>query len=393
MRTIEWEEYADPNLVKEVRKYGKFDTNACLSCGGCTLTCTLSSNETSFSLHRCFQFVRAGLRERLLNDLGPWLCYYCGDCSVSCPRKADPGETMMTLRRYLTAQYDWTGLASKIYKSKLWEIGSLLTVGVIVLFLIIFYHLVIEKMTFSGFGTNSMGMEHMFDIITYFTIAVFLIPFFLLCTNAVRMYWLTIHRNSQIKVPFSLYLTEFKTLLLHIFIQKKFNECTERNRWLKHFLIASSTFLMCIIVFFFLKWFQTDNIYPLYHPQRWLGYLITIAMLYGTGEILIGRIRKKEELHKFSENSDIVFPLLLFLTAFSGILSHIFRYLGIELAVHYTYAIHIMITVPMLIIEIPFGKWSHGLYRALAIYFYRIKEKAFVLQQNKEIKFSLTELN
>ena len=119
------EEWANPELLKEVRKYGKFDTNACLNCGGCTITCSLSSNETPLSPRICLQYVRTGLRKRLLSSLDPWLCYYCGDCSTSCPRQADPGETMMTLRRYFTANYDWTGLAKKLYTSKVWEFAAI----------------------------------------------------------------------------------------------------------------------------------------------------------------------------------------------------------------------------------------------------------------------------
>ena len=392
MKKVELDEWADPGLLKEVRKYGKFDTNACLNCGGCTITCSLASNETIFSPRICIEYVRTGLKKRLLSSLSPWLCYYCGDCSTSCPRQADPGETMMTLRRYLTAQYDWTGLASKFYKSKLWKTGSFLVAGVIVIFLIIFYHLEIAMLSFPDFRATAMGMEHMFGMMTSFTIVVFLIPLLLLFTNAFRMHWLIIKKGSHVKIPFISYLTELKTLLLHILFQKKFRECTDKTRWLKHFLIASGTFLMCVIVLFFLKWFQTDSIHPLYHPQRWLGYLATFAILYGTGEILIGRLRKKEEVHKFSENSDIVFPTLLFLTAISGILSHIFRYSGMELATHYTYAVHMIITVPMLIIEIPFGKWSHGLYRSLALYFYRIQENALQLQEQKLTNLSTSEV-
>ena len=56
-------------------------------------------------------------RAKLLADPGPWLCHYCGDCSENCPRQAFPGEAMMALRRYLTAQYDWTGLSGLMYRS------------------------------------------------------------------------------------------------------------------------------------------------------------------------------------------------------------------------------------------------------------------------------------
>ncbi len=87
----------------------------------------------------------------------------------------------------------------------------------------------------------------------------------------------------------------------------------------------------------------------------------------------------------FSELSDWTFPILLLLTTLSGILVHIFRYLGLELTTHYTYAVHLMIAVPMLVIEIPFGKWSHVFYRPLAIYFQSVKEQASGNQAQEEV--------
>ena len=106
---------------------------------------------------------------------------------------------------------------------------------------------------------------------------------------------------------------------------------------------------------------------PFFHPQRWLGYLATVLLLYGTGSILLGRIKKEKEVYKSSEFADWTFPVLLFATALSGIILHTLRLLGFEVGTCYTYAIHIMIATPMLVIEMPFGKWTHMIYRPLAV--------------------------
>jgi hypothetical protein len=37
------------------------------------------------------------------------------------------------------------------------------------------------------------------------------------------------------------------------------------------------------------------------------------------------------------------------------------------------YIIHLMGVVPMLVLEVPFGKWAHLAYRPLAIYFSRVQ--------------------
>jgi hypothetical protein len=40
------------------------------------------------------------------------------------------------------------------------------------------------------------------------------------------------------------------------------------------------------------------------------------------------------------------------------------------------YVIHLMGVVPMLVLEVPFSKWSHMAYRPLAVYFSRVKVHA-----------------
>ena len=86
-------------------------------------------------------------------------------------------------------------------------------------------------------------------------------------------------------------------------------------------------------------------------------------------------------MHRFSHPSDWMFPILLLLTTLTGIFLHTFRYLDLPLATYVTYVIHLAIAVPMLVLEVPFGKWSHLAYRPFAIYFQAIKEKAQALQQ------------
>jgi hypothetical protein len=144
--------------------------------------------------------------------------------------------------------------------------------------------------------------------------------------------------------------------------------------------LVSGYVLMFGIIVIFLTWFQTDNIYPIYNPQRWLGYYAAGALLFGAGYALWGRFKKSLQLHKFSTMSDWLFPSLLALLTVSGLMVHSFRYLGLPLATYYTYVIHLTF-VPMIYFVIgPMGKWAHMFYRPLAIYFQSIKEKALAAQ-------------
>ena len=107
-----------------------------------------------------------------------------------------------------------------------------------------------------------------------------------------------------------------------------------------------------------------------------MGYYATVVLLFGSGRAIVERIRKSGQMHRHSHTSDWMFPILLFTVSLTGILVHIFRYQGLPQATYYTYVIHLAFLVPMLILEVPFGKWSHLAYRPLAIYFQEVKQAA-----------------
>jgi heterodisulfide reductase subunit C/quinone-modifying oxidoreductase subunit QmoC len=94
------------------------------------------------------------------------------------------------------------------------------------------------------------------------------------------------------------------------------------------------------------------------------------------GDILVGRLQAKKEIYKETSFRDLAFPVLLVSTVISGLAAHIFRYAGFALTCHYLYALHIVIATPMLLVEMSFGKWSHMVYRPLALYFLAVRERA-----------------
>lgn len=364
---------SDPALLAEIRRYGKFDTTGCYQCGSCTISCELVTDSATFP-RRIIRYALLGLRGPLIESLEPWICHDCGDCSLACPRQAEPRISMMTIRRFLTAQYDWTGLASKILRSRAWHIGSLASVGAVVLGLILLYHLWWAGMPLSDFSTTPLGMEHMFPTITYFTLTVIFLPLFLLFSRAFRIWRLTMRREGHI--PLFAYAAEAWTYVHHSATHSLMRRCPDRDRWLGHWVLALGTVMMLTIKGFGLRWFQTDSFYPLYHPQRWLGYVAAAFIFYGLGTILVCRIRAAKEICKETRLEDLVFPILLLLTALSGIAVHVFRYAGFPLTSHFAYALHIVIATPMLVVEMSFGKWSHMVYRPLALYFQAVKERA-----------------
>jgi len=379
---------SDLSLLKDIRKFGMFDPHACLQCGSCTLACDLSTDSASFP-RIILRYALLGIKDRFKTRLEPWLCHDCGDCSILCPRDTEPARGMETLRRYLTAQYDWTGISSRLFGSRIWQISLMAFTGLLVLFLAVIYHLEFVGMNMNELilEAEPLGMQHMFNTIGTFTYIVFFLSLFFLITNAFRMYWITMRKNDEVNVPFSLYITQLKTFFTHALTQKKFRDCsdkTHRIRRIKHMILMAGLAVSLFLMVFFLSWFQTDAIYPVIHPQRWLGYFAAVTIAFGALDILVSRIRKRKLIHKFSDLKDLMLPVVLLLTVLSGLAVHVLRYAGFPLGAHFTYAVHLAIAVPLILIEIPFGKWSHMIYRPLAIYFHTLKEKALLRQENKK---------
>jgi hypothetical protein len=135
----------------------------------------------------------------------------------------------------------------------------------------------------------------------------------------------------------------------------------------------STVFLLVVVG---IRWFQRDEILPLWHPIRLLGYYATFAILYGTTYAIAGRLKKSKPVYSKTHSSDWAFLILLWLTTFTGILIHFTRLLELPLTTYYTYVIHLMIAVPMLVLEVPFAKWTHQLYRPLVLYLVNVRERA-----------------
>jgi len=364
----------DPNLMVEIKEYGAVGIEKCFNCGNCTAICPLTSDEYPFP-RNIIRMVQIGQTERLIHKLDPWLCYYCGECSETCPKGADPGETMMALRRWLTSKYDWTGLSRKTYTSTGCVIAMLLIAVAIVVGLAALLHgdVVTSQVAINTFAP--IEIVHTADLILAAILGVFLL------SNLARMFFFTFNKEERSGIPLKIFITEAWNLVYHVIIQKRFSECDDnQKRWVNHLIIVAGYGTMFLLIVVFLSWFQTDNIYPIYHPQRWLGYLAAGALIYGAGEAVIGRLNKRDQMHKYSHPSDWLFPILLVLLSASGLTINIFRYAGLPMATYYSYVIHLVIMMMLYMTVGPMGKWAHLLYRPFAVYFQAVKAKAVEVQ-------------
>ena len=376
----------DPNLIKDLKNFGIGDWNACFHCGNCTATCPLTEEQVLFP-RKGIRTLQMGLKDKLAGSVEPWLCYYCGDCSKECPRDANPGELMMSLRRYLTTVYDWTGISGKLYKSKALHIA----VVTVIFFAIIAAFLIFARVPdlnspevasyLEGLGgaakaavpLNLFAPPNLISFLDH--LQLILLGLFLV-TNIFNMYYKVVIKDKSLKIPLWLYIKELGVALWNFVTQWRFSKCDRKTYWLSHWLMMSSYVIMFTFIIFFLDWFQTDKIHPLSHPQRLLGYYVTFGLIFATVYYFIGRYRKKEQIFKFSHHSDWIFIFLLFMIAVTGILIHLFRVNGMVTPTYVMYVLHLAFEVPMVFTFVAFSKWSHLAYRPFAIYLANLKKSA-----------------
>ena len=290
----------------------------CMQCGNCAATCPLSTGTTTFP-RKIYRYLQLGLKDKLLESPEPWLCYYCGDCNTDCPRGAEPAETMMATRRWLTTQFDWTGLARLFYSSPKWQVGAFLAVTLAIVLLFVFGHgeVITDRVVLNSFAP--VHWVHIGDQIMFGILGA------LLLSNGFLMYRGIMQGT---KIPLRLYLTQAPIFLLHYLTQKRWRKCGTgpSSRWIRHFFLFSGYVTMEVLIIGFLEAFQTDIVHPFWHPTRIFGYYATISIMLVSGNMLYSRwYLKEEKLHRYSDFTDVFFLILLFITAFTGILVHFFR--------------------------------------------------------------------
>ena len=345
----------NPKFGKTLKKFGTQDFNACYNCGNCTAICSLSTEEDSFP-REMVRLSVLGLEDELKASLKPWLCYYCGECTTHCPQTANPGELMMALRRWLTSVYDWTGLSGLLYKSlPLSALAFILTLAGVIAFSM-----------YQQFNLEAiMHFGHYFEMFAIATVfSIILLP------NIIRMWWFTIY-NPGLKVPLKNYFKVSGELIVHMFTQKRTLGCDDSEvRWFEHLLLVSGYLLLLMVTVVF-DWFHSESMFII-----GFGYLLSAIVFIVTIDFMWGRMKKKKEISKFSQPSDWFFVIWLFLMGLTSFIVRLFIDLDIIENNVWMYLIHFTVLVQWAVIIVPFGKWTHFLYRSFAMYFDKLKKSA-----------------
>ncbi len=363
----------NPELVDELAAYGAEDVQKCFNCGNCTATCSLAEEHENFP-RRSMRALQLGREDKLKAGLEPWLCYYCGECSTMCPRGASPGETMMSLRRWLTSRYDFTGISRVFYRRPRVEMISVIVVALL------------TAIGFTLFGLMNGDIHqyngpdaflpasviHIFDWVLAGILLAFLIP------NMIRMWWFTIGRETTgrsgtMRLSAGAYLRSIYQFPLHFITQKRYGQCERKRPWVVHLALMLSYVTMLVLIMFFLEYMWSGP--AIDWRVHVFGYLASAGLIFATLWAIVGRLKKMEAQHQHSHESDWIFLILLLVVALTGVLQHVLHRADADVAANVVYVVHLMAVVPMLGLEVPFSKWSHMAYRPLAMYFATLRKQ------------------
>jgi ferredoxin len=364
----------NPTFIDELDRFGAEDVQLCYQCGDCSTVCPHADEVYKFP-RKSMRLLQMGLADKIKTTLEPWLCYYCGQCSEQCPREADPGETMMSLRRWLISVYDFTGIAKKFFKSRRTEVMAIIVVAILTgIFLLVYGFTGGNIRIYDGEGAFLPStFIHKFDL----SVGAILLVFLLI--NAGRMWYFTMIKGTPFEVPLWLYVKQIYQLPWHFFTQKRYSECEKKHEhpvfmpWILHLGLMLGYVTMLVLVMVFIEKLQAGP--RIQWSVHVFGYLASVGLIAGTVYFIRNRLRKNYVQYKKSHSSDWVFVTLLFIIVVTGILQHIFHRTGLYEVANITYVIHLMAVVPWLL-RMPFSKWAHLVYRPLAMYFAAIRRDA-----------------
>ena len=153
-----------------------------------------------------------------------------------------------------------------------------------------------------------------------------------------------------------------------MFTQKRSLGCDDnQTRWFEHFLLVIG-YLTLLFTTVFLDWFSSQDLFIVV-----AGYVESALVFVFTFDFMRRRIQKDKAVSKHAQPSDWFFVIWLFLMGLTAFMVRLFIDIRIIEQNVWLYLVHMIILVQWAVLIVPFGKWTHFLYRSFAMYLAAIK--------------------
>jgi len=372
--------HTSPEFRDEFFDRGGENAARCYQCATCSSVCELAPANAPFP-RRQILWAQWGLKDRLIADPGPWLCYQCNDCSVRCPREVNPGD-MMAVARALVVEH----LATPPFLGKL--VGNVKKTWPLLIFGPLLFWIILLGAT----GAQIPGIDHELNPLdgrfyyehfvphsliyfTYFTATTWVL--FALWTSG-RKFWRLLGTTQDRRGSFFAALIP---ALIDIGAGRKFALCdggVAKRRW-GHFLVmwgfvgAAITSGFAVLYLYkdtvFLSWMHLGFSYPvpLTHWVKWLGNTSALLLVVGGLLLWFNRRATGDKQVGVTMPFDRFFLWVILTVIGTGVLTEVLRFIAVPPVLACSiYVIHLAIVLT-LFLTLPYSKFAHILYRTLAM--------------------------
>jgi quinone-modifying oxidoreductase subunit QmoC len=362
----------DLQFVKRVMAAGGDTVKKCYQCDTCCVVCNLTPDQKPFPRKEMLQ-AQWGLTE-VLQDPDIWLCHQCSDCTAYCPRGAKPGEVLGVLRQMCIEKYATPPVVAK-------AVGDPKFLPLLIAFPMLLLMLALKVTGHWHIPEGPIVYSHFFP--TLLVDFIFVPAFFFavaVLAKGVLAFWQDINAPHpwRVKVEGNLVgnlIATVKDILFH----NRFRQCElTYNRSTNHlFLMFGFIFLLVVTSWSFLnEWvLHHESPYAIYQPIKLLAIVGTAALLYGIYNILKERQANAEKAG-YGSYFDWFLIYLIFVVGATGLLSWLFRLVGIRILAYPTYFVHLT-SVFMLFFYAPYTKLAHIVYRTVAMLHARMSGRGF----------------
>ena len=355
----------------ELEQRGGGQAARCFQCATCSSVCELAQQDLPFP-RRQMLWAQWGMIDQLAADPCLWLCHQCNDCTARCPRDARPGDVMGVLRSVVIEHLSIPrALGRFIGKADIyWPILMAVPIIFWVLLLLVTGQLSIPALRDVGHG----GPELVYgDFVPHWLIYVVFFPTvgFVSVVSAMAgwRFWNGINKNQ----PRPWTVREFVSALYHVLVgiasHDKFETCKESKprRW-GHFALmwgfvgAAVTSGFLIVEMYI---FHSELPLPMSHEWKLLGNFSAILLVFGGTTVLYNRLSNNLGAGP-SSSFDSFFLAVVLLVIASGVLTEAGRFILSPTLACSIYIVHLGMVL-CLFLTFPYSKFSHILFRTLAL--------------------------
>ena len=330
-----------------------------------------------------------GMVDKLAADPGIWLCHQCNDCNVRCPRDAQPGDVLQSMRSVVVQELATPKLLGRL-------VGNIKSSWPLLIGLPILFWLVLLGVT-TGLAIPEVhdlpaleGLYHYEAFVPHphIYIVYTLVTLWVVTAAALsgKRLWDGMGQGVERRGSF---LANLVPAMVDIATHRQFGKCGEgtEKRKLGHlavmwgFVGAAVTSGLLIPYLYrdtYFSWlplpFSHDYPLPLSHPVKWLGNISAVILLVGGYLLVSNRLRQGRKVGD-TNAFDRFFLWTVVAVILTGVLTEVLRFVAPPIVGCSVYVLHLSVVLT-LFVTFPYSKFAHILYRTLAMVHLRMVESA-----------------